>query len=1205
MLRAMRREIRRSGRFGLSKRPVHSIRTQCAAAVLAGIATSGNLSSQEVVVPDTLSGVVLAADSTPIASATVRATALDGSQATVTTDLSGRYVLVVESSGRSYALQASAFGYLSFATAVDVDPHTRRTVRDFRLNPRPVLLEPVQAVATAPAESDRRTPAELGQRWQSFLLDQLPLDVGDLASIASIVPGAVPGPEGLSLAGQSPEQNQITLDGASYRGGNLPSEGVRHVAVLGSTYDVARGQFSGGLIAATSIGGTNRWGAVGTLKVDDPALRYGAAPPGSRGDAAGRFQRFSTGGGGPLVRDRVFAYAALDVQRISTGTPGLDELGQGALRRLPLAPDSAARFLQILSRLGAVADTRPPSRSASDAFNGFARLDWVLPRRGALTGRVDARGSDRSGIGAAPFRLSGRTGHLRSRDLGVFLQHESGWDGGGNTLRAYRSAGRTGFAAPQPYPSGIVRISSVLEDGSSATTHLTFGGTSDPGEEERGVWEVSDDLRVSLSRGHQFRTGFLLQEESAGRLHPGSAGVFRFESLDDLANGRASSFSRRLAGPRTVAWRRYGAFYTGGQWTGGQGAGVVYGVRMETSVYSPRKSLTPTTAPLVDDEAARVPRDLSLSPRAAFAFRAARWRIEGGAGAFAGLQPLHQLVVRWSQLGEAYVILSCSGPAAPGAEWERYVHDPSSIPSGCTDGGSSFADVATPVTAFDPGYRAPRTWRATLSGRRGLTRNWGVTVDGAMIHGTNLPTTTDRNLRADQPFILQNEGGRPLFAAPDGIDPATGAVSPGAGRIVSALGAVEELGSRGESWTWQLGLRANGQLWRRYLATFSYTFTHARLLVGGIPGPGSTIATTAGDPRRLEWMRAPFTPEHDFVATFTGRPHLRLGVALIARLQSGFPYTPLVNADINGDGRVNDRAFIFAAHGESDRGAAEGIATLVRTGPAEVRRCLRESMGRIAAPDACSTPWSPHVDVYAEWTPWGRVNERRFVLGIELRNVPGAVDRLLHGPDNLKGWGDRRLPDPRLLEVRGFDPVRQVFLYDPNPRFGRSLAGAGAPFRVVLQGRFTVGDDPRYQPLTRAIELSRGSTRESIRAELLERMRNVPAVVLQLDARDTLVLALSSSQRAYLQAAADALAPRIAAAGDSLTAAFSTPGDARVVRIRIQDASSLATRIQNDAIDRSRVILTPAQWALLPRWLTRPMDPAELQTPPMFHMSAP
>lgn len=1132
----------------------------------------------------------------------------DGRQTSTSTDLSGRYVLIVPSPGRSYAVQASAFGYVPFTAVVEVDPQTRRAARDFRLNPRPVLLEPVQAVATASSARDRPTPAEQAQRWESFLLDHFRLDPGELASVAAIVPGAVPGPDGLSLAGQSPEQNHTTVDVASYRGDNLPSEGVRSVAVIGSTYDIAHGQFSGGLIAATTIAGTNRWGGAGTLKVDDPSLRYGMPPPGLRGDAAGRFLRVSTGGGGPLVRDRLFAYAALDVQRTSATTVAVDEMGQSALRQLPVAADSVTRFAQILSQIGALpGEGRPPSRTARETFNGFARFDWVIPRRGALTGRIDARGFDQSGIGVTPFRLSDRTGHVRSRDLGFLVQHGIAWDGGENTLRAYRSAGRTGSGDPEPYPSGVVRITSVLDDGSTATTHLSFGGVGDPGEEERGLWEVSDDLRVNLARGHQLRIGFLLQEESAGRVHPGSAGLFRFESLTDLAHGRASGFSRRFSAPSADVWRRYGAFYVGDQWTGARGAGVVYGLRIEGSVYAPRRALHPAAASLIGSESARVPGDISVSPRIGFAFRAGGWRVEGGGGGFVGAPRVNQLAFRWGHLGEGPLVLSCVGPAAPRAEWERYADDPSSIPLRCADGGSSFADLATPVTAFGRGYRAPRTWRASLSGRRGLMRNWGVTVVGVLVHGTRLPTAVDRNLRLDQPFTLRNEGERPLLVSPGDIDAVSGAVSPGAGRIVSALGAVDVLGSDGESWTWQLGVRANGQFWRRYLATFSYTFTHARILSGGIAAPGSAPATTAGDPGRLEWMRAPFTPEHDLRATLTGRPRLRFAVSLIARLQSGFPYTPVVDADINGDGRVNDRAFVFASPGESERAATEGIAELGREGPAHVRRCLRRSIGRIAAPGACSTAWSTHLDLRAEWTPWGRVNARRFVLGLELQNVPGAVDRLLHGPENMRGWGNWMLPDARLLEVRGFDPARQVFRYDVSPRFGRPVAGVGAgpPFRLVLQGRLTVGDDPRYQPLARAIDLSLGTARESIRAELFERMRNVPAAVLQLDAGDTAVLALTPAQRAYLEAAADALAPRIVAAGDSLVAAFSTPGDAPLVRARIQDAAALASRLQDEAIERTRAILTPEQWAHLPHWLTRPADPAELQVAPTFQMRVP
>jgi hypothetical protein len=549
------------------------------------------------------------------------------------------------------------------------------------------------------------------------------------------------------------------------------------------------------------------------------------------------------------------------------------------------------------------------------------------------------------------------------------------------------------------------------------------------------------------------------------------------------------------------------------------------------------------------------------------------------------------------------VVLSCIGAAAPAAEWARYAADAASIPTTCADASPRFAASAPAVTLFDRGYRGARTWRATLSAQRSLTPRSGVSLDALVVHGTRLPTAIDRNLRASPAFALAGER-RPVYAALTDIDPVSGGIAPGAGRVLPGFGAVDEIASAGRSWTAQLGAGMGGSV-GRMLMTFRYTFTHARIRGGGIHAPGAGETTTAGDPARLEWMDAPFTPAHHLFANLTAPLFRRVRLSAIGTLATGLPFTPMVGADVNGDGRANDRAFIFGPDDAPDAGVAAGMRRLMEEGPAGVRGCLRAGVGRIAAPGACRTPWSPSLDLRAELTPFGALNARRFVLAIDARNVTAGVDYLLHRPHRLRGWGQPASADPALLQVRGFDPARRAFLYDVNPRFGRPSQGGQQrlPFRLVVEGRFTVGADPRYQPLMRAIELNSGQSRESILAELSGRLRNVPAAILQLDAGDTTALALSPAQRAFLRAAADSLAPRFAAAVDSLATAFTSRASPVVAAARLQELGMRAASLQEAAISRARAVLSGEQWNRVPAWLARPAEPDELLRSPRFQVT--
>src|SRR5207249_37681 len=60
-----------------------------------------------------------------------------------------------------------------------------------------------------------------------------------------------------SVAGQRPTANAITLDGLSLGSGSVPQDAIRSTRVVTSSYDAARGQFSGGLVASTTRSGKN------------------------------------------------------------------------------------------------------------------------------------------------------------------------------------------------------------------------------------------------------------------------------------------------------------------------------------------------------------------------------------------------------------------------------------------------------------------------------------------------------------------------------------------------------------------------------------------------------------------------------------------------------------------------------------------------------------------------------------------------------------------------------------------------------------------------------------------------------------------------------------------------------------------------------------------------------------------------------------
>jgi hypothetical protein len=251
-----------------------------------------------------------------------------------------------------------------------------------------------------------------------------------------------------------------------------------------------------------------------------------------------------------------------------------------------------------------------------------------------------------------------------------------------------------------------------------------------------------------------------------------------------------------------------------------------------------------------------------------------------------------------------------------------------------------------------------------------------------------------------------------------------------------------------------------------------YTHADGRAQSSGFAG------TTSGDPRTVRWGPGS-TPEHNFQLVFTGMVGGWFTVSAAARLSSGYRYTPLVGSDINGDGYVNDRAFVFDPAVAADGEMAAAMTRLLASAPAGARRCLEQQLGRIGAPASCTGPWNASLGTISLMLDSYRMGlGNRGSLTLFLNNALGGVDRLVHGEERRHGWGDPAIPDPTLLSVTGFDPDAHRFEYSVNQRFGSTTSGrflVRNPFRVTLDLRLYVGPDREREEIAYVLK----SVRES------------------------------------------------------------------------------------------------------------------------------
>ncbi|HEY0021539.1 MAG TPA: carboxypeptidase-like regulatory domain-containing protein [Longimicrobium sp.] len=1144
-----------------------------------------------------ISGRVLDARGGPVPEATVRAASQPGgAQRATRTDARGAYSLSLPV-GESYELSAGRVGYYEFTATLLPGAGQTSLTRDLQLTSRSTLLDVVEVRSPAAVSRPPAAPAPGGREeagMAAYDLD-MPLVPGDLAALAGLERGVLALGEGggVSIAGQPASQTSVTLDGASFGATMLPPEALRSTAVVTSTYDPSRGQFSGGQVAATTLNGTNVFGGVARLRLGHPALQ---AP----GHPQSRLAQASGGAGGALVRDRLFWYAAAQGTDLRTPLVTLRNAGPRLLAGLGVNSDSARRLRDIAAGLVPPAG-EPAGQGGSRTGSGLLRLDYAAGNSDVLMLRLDGRRLRLAGLGESPLVLPGSGADVSDEAGGALAQWTSYRLGRRNELRVYHGRGLRRVRPARAGPAARVWVADAAADGEGAGSSalLGFGGSALAASRSRTeLWEVSDELLLRAGSGEgRVKLGILASREETAATSAGDPfGTFTYSSLAELQAGRASLFTRSLGARSSGATAEHVAGFAAHLWHPHGNLAVLYGVRVEARRYQTGGS---AAEPLPPGLSAAVPSHRGASPRVGFTWQAPSraWSVRGGIGEFRGRIAPGSL----AESGRGPAQLLCVGPAAPLANWVAYADDPGAVPDRCADGSAHLASRAPRTTVYARDFAPPRTWRASAawdwSGRMGGRGMAVLALEASWVRGLSNPVAWDRNLPSAPGLVLGAEGGRPVWVPPAFIDPSTGGLVVDGARPFTEAGAVREVSGRGRSGVVQLSGGATLLGRRLDVATLYYTWNRGWDEVGALEAPGgASRPVAAATPATL--LRGPSDLDRRHLVQFRyTRPVARWAeLGLAGRATSGAPYTPLAGGDVNGDGAANDPAFVIDPAAWAEPREAAAMQALLTSAPAFTRGCLRRQLGRVAGRNSCRTQWAAELDVQANLWPAQAFRARRLTLSLTATNVLGGVDRLVHGRDGVRGWGGGAIPDPVLLNVRGFDPERSAFRYDVNPGFGgaRRERVPGRPFTVVVQGRWALGADPVRQPLRTMFNAVRaqGRTAAQLREQLALTVPNLPAQVLALD--DTLALALSDEQRERLRAGADSLGARLAVVVDTLARTISaaesgTRGPAAdQARHHIQQLADEAQLLLDASRDLVASVLTGAQWTKLPQAIQQP-----------------
>lgn len=1151
-----------------------------------------------------------------------------------TTDDQGRWQLVFAPGTGDYLVFVSAAGAQSFRKRVMRVAAEQRFVVDATLSligAAQLAAVRVRADAPRPDREDRTGPRPTvgsNERSVEGVYGAIaPGSAGDPLAAAATIPGLNVGAGGVSALGAGGDQSLTTLNGLA-SGARLPREAATRTRGSLSNYDPSVGGFSGALVAQELEPGREDTRRSASFTIDAPAFRSDDALARAFGLRPASLQG-SFGRSGQLVDDRVFYTSALQLARSSATQASLFSAPASVLKTDGLQGSALQRIQQGLASARIPLGASTPS-DVIESLNFVGQLDRTPrgPHALRVTGLLDARRV--SGIGVGPLTLPdvGR----RDQDIRGAVQVGSvlltkGKQPFLNDFRASVSGLFSTRKAGSTLPAAIVRVPdpntdvASLADAVPTLSIAGYGGTS--GDSRTLSWEAADDLSwLRGGRKHLFKVHAWTRVDAAeDETIANARGTYSYNSLADLTANRPAAYSRTLAQPTRsgVAWNSAAAFAH--RWAPARVFQLLWGARVESNRFigSPDANRDLETALGVRTD--RLPSSVGISPRLGMTWYLVRDRaggvsttatdlssrstlpvgmIRAGVGEFRGLYRPGALADADGATGlpNALRRLSCVGTAVGTPDWSTL--GSADAPISCAAGSPALSDASAPVSVFARNYQPPRNWRASAGW---TSRAFGVDYRADATYALNFdqPSIVDRNFSGVQTTTLPFEGGRPAYFRTSDVDPRTGGVSAVGSRIAGAFGSVTERRSdlRGRAGQVTISLTPDLSLIKRggdYL-NVNYTFASARAQARGFD------AGTGTDPRAIEWARSPFDSRHQILAQLSKYLPRGVGLSMFLRLESGRPFTPLVGGDINGDGRANDRAYIPSVASFANVTAFDALLASV---PPAIRKCLNAQRGSVAGINSCEGPWTQAMEVRLDIP--GRVVKLpdRARLALQFVNPLGALDRALHGADNLRGWGTASAPDNVLLIPRAFTRPGNDFSYDVNPRFGDTRPSRTSrpldPFGVTLDVRVNFSERGEVQSLRRQLKPGRGGDRRprlSTDTLMARYQRGMPSLFVAVQAMsDTLLLtpqqmdSLTSAEMRYREQLAEVYKPLV-----EYLAKLPDAYNAKEALDRAQHADSLAWDITFNTGAQAKSVLSSIQMTILPRFMRDLIneDPAALR----------
>lgn len=506
-------------------------------------------------------GTVTDASGKPVVGALVEAFSIETevTRSDKTND-KGQYRIIMNDGGAEYRISVKAIGKDPAIYNVTQQSDDDRIVLPIKLGDRPVTLQNLVATSARRPDIDQMNDRPTaGENARSISGDQalrLPIDASDLAALAALAPGVVltNGTDStastFSVAGQSAASNSYVVNGLTSSSSSVPQDAVRSTRVITNSYDVARGNFSGGMVSVTTKGGSNVVSGSFTSSTQNRTLAWGN----STGDVfgAGNERDVLSGGfGGPIVRNKIFLFGSLQYTRSVNPLASLISASSTSLSRLGASPDSVAKFESLVNATGFTdqAGTISSNRD-NDNINSIARFDWNIGQASVLTITGSYNNTDNAPQGVGQTSLPQVGGTNRNHGGSGVVQFASRFNNG--MINQFRVGGTDNIQTSEPFlfaPAGRVTNYSQLDSGVAVST-FSFGGNSGmPRSNETQSIEATNELSLISPMGaHRWALGlYTLDTRTTSNSSSNQYGTFSFNSLADFENNDPASFTRTLS----------------------------------------------------------------------------------------------------------------------------------------------------------------------------------------------------------------------------------------------------------------------------------------------------------------------------------------------------------------------------------------------------------------------------------------------------------------------------------------------------------------------------------------------------------------------------------------------------------------------------------------------------------------------------------